>query len=135
VVRLQLLFFVHGSCTGALAGWMIAHWGGVLGTDSFSVDLAIGLFLMVVLGGITTHWGAVIGALFYVEVPQYLKQFTRYQSVIYGAVLLVVIIALPKGLAGLAESVFHRRRVDSPLSPEATAARGRFARLLGVRGD
>jgi branched-chain amino acid transport system permease protein len=130
VRRLQLIFFVLGEITGAFAGWMIAHWSSVIGTSSFSIDLSIGLFLMVVLGGLKSHWGPVLGALFYVEVPQVLKSTTKYQAVIYGAVLLVVIVVLPKGIAGIAESARDRWRPDGSRSGGSDDARKRFARLI-----
>jgi branched-chain amino acid transport system permease protein len=130
VARVQVLMFVVGSCFGALSGWMYAHWSGVLEPNSFGVNLAVGLFLMVVLGGMNTHWGAVIGALFYVEVPQLLSSLAAYQAIVYGSVLIVVIIAFPQGLAGLAQSLVKRRRLPHSKSPQTVQARGRFARLF-----
>ena len=135
VARLQVLMFVVGSCFGALSGWMYAHWATVLEPSSFGTNLAVGLFLMVVLGGMNTHWGAVIGALFYVEVPQLLSSLAAYQAIVYGSVLIVVIIAFPQGLAGLFQSLTKRRQLPRPRSPESTEARGRFTRLLHFWGN
>jgi branched-chain amino acid transport system permease protein len=101
VARLQLMFFVLGSCTAALSGWMLGHWSGVVGIDTFGVEVAIGIFLMLVLGGMHSYWGPVVGAAFYVAVPQVLEDFEEYQSLIYAGLLLVVVILLPSGLTGV----------------------------------
>lgn len=101
VGRLRLAMFVLGSATGGLSGALITHWQGFIGVDSFGLELGIGLFLIVLLGGVTSHWGVLIGAGFYVAVPELLSGARQYMPILYGALLLVVILAFPGGLAGL----------------------------------
>lgn len=98
--RVQLWFFVAGSALGGVAGVLIAHGSGVIGTESFGVDLMIGFFLMLLLGGTQSMWGPVLGAAFYVALPHWLSGIERYSTVVYGLLLLVVVIALPTGLVG-----------------------------------
>ncbi len=105
-VRVQVVMFAAGSSLGGLAGAMIGHWTGVISTNSFSFDLAIGIFLMVYLGGIGSMWGPVIGAAFYVALPNFLTSFEQYNTIIYGSLLLVVILAMPKGLVGVIEKAW-----------------------------
>ncbi|MGI6873436.1 branched-chain amino acid ABC transporter permease [Amycolatopsis sp. 3B14] len=101
VGRLRLGMFVLGSAAGGLSGALITHWQGFIGVDSFGLDLGIGLFLMVLLGGVTSHWGVLIGAGFYVAIPELLSGARQYMPILYGAILLVVILAAPGGLAEL----------------------------------
>jgi branched-chain amino acid transport system permease protein len=98
--RHQLVLLVLGSGLGGLSGALIAHWNGVIGIDSFGIDLAIGIFLMLLLGGMHSMWGPVLGAAFYVAVPDLLSDLERYSAMVYGLVLLVVVIAVPEGLVG-----------------------------------
>jgi branched-chain amino acid transport system permease protein len=98
--RHQLVLLVLGSALGGLSGALIAHWNGVIGIDSFGIDLAIGIFLMLLLGGMGSMWGPVLGAAFYVAVPDLLSDIERYSAMVYGLVLLVVVIAVPEGLVG-----------------------------------
>jgi branched-chain amino acid transport system permease protein len=98
--RHQLVLLMLGSSLGGLAGALIAHWNGVIGIDSFGIDLAIGIFLMLLLGGMGSMWGPVLGAAFYVAVPELLSGIERYSAMVYGLVLLVVVIAVPEGLVG-----------------------------------
>lgn len=101
VGRLRLAVFVLGSAAGGLSGALITHWQGFIGADSFGLDLGIGLFLIVLLGGVTSHWGVLIGAGFYVAVPELLSGVRQYMPILYGVLLLLIILAFPGGLAGL----------------------------------
>lgn len=111
--RIQLAFFVMGSAVGGFAGALIGHSNGVLGTDSFNIDLAIGFFLMLLLGGAKSMWGPVLGAAFYVALPQWLSGIERYNTIVYGLLLLVVVIAVPDGLVGACKqaAAFLQRRL------------------------
>jgi branched-chain amino acid transport system permease protein len=121
--RNQVVLFSLGSAMGGLSGGLIAHWNGVIGIESFGIDLAIGFFLMLLLGGITSPWGPVLGAAFYVAVPHWLAGAERYSEVVYGVMLLVVVIALPEGLVGGVRrvSALVRVRVRSHAPMEAPA--------------
>jgi hypothetical protein len=51
-------------------------------------------------------WGVIIGAAFYVFVPEQLQSLSRYQNIIYGGLLVIITILLPDGILG----VFGRLR-------------------------
>ncbi|MEU1520983.1 branched-chain amino acid ABC transporter permease [Nocardia rhamnosiphila] len=110
VDALRMATFVTGSAIGGLAGALITHWQGFIGVDSFGLNLGIGLFLMVILGGLASHWGVLVGAAFYVAVPELLSVLQQYMSVLYGVLLLAVILAFPSGLIGVADTVARRRQ-------------------------
>jgi len=118
VGRIRLSLFVLGSATGGLAGALIAHWTGVIGTETFGLELAIGLFLVVLLGGRKSFWGPVVGAAFYLAVPDLLSGLDRYKGLVYGIVLLGTIMAFPDGLIGLVQhlgDVLRHQRFVAPL--------------------
>lgn len=100
VVKHRVATFVIGSCFGGVAGSLYAHWQTVLSTDAFGLNLGTGVFLMVVLGGLGSKWGAVIGAGFYVFVPQWLGVAVQYQQLLYGALLVVIMVTCPQGIIG-----------------------------------
>jgi branched-chain amino acid transport system permease protein len=99
VRRVQITLFMLGSAMGGLSGALIGHWQGVIGTDSFGIDLSIGLFLMLLLGGIDSMWGPMIGAGVFVALPRLLSGIEQYSSIVYGLLLLVVVLAVPGGVA------------------------------------
>ncbi|MFN8036484.1 MAG: branched-chain amino acid ABC transporter permease [Acidimicrobiia bacterium] len=99
-VRAQIVLFALGSAMGGLAGALMGPWTGTTSNAAFGIDLAIGMFLMLILGGIGSMWGPVVGAAFYVAVPDLLSSLEQYSTIVYGALLLVVIIAMPEGIVG-----------------------------------
>lgn len=102
VVRLQLGLFMLGSAAGGLSGALIGHWNGVTEANSFGMELSIGIFLMLLLGGLRSMWGPIVGAAFYVGIPQVLNGLDKYEQIVYGGLLLLVIILVPQGLVDAA---------------------------------
>ena len=101
LLPVQVGLFVVGSLLGGLSGILLAGWQSTVSSQSFGVQLAIGIFVMVILGGVGSVWGAVIGALFVVFVPNKLQFLSNYTSVVYGVVLVAGIILLPRGVVGV----------------------------------
>lgn len=132
VLRLRLATFVLGSTFAGVAGCLFAHKSGFISPESFSLELGIDIFLIVLLGGSGSMWGPVLGAAFVVWAPEQLRFVGEYRGLIYGALLVVVIVAFPKGLVGLVEVVWRRarslgpsaRREAAPPAPVPSAAEG-----------
>ncbi|MFC5950379.1 branched-chain amino acid ABC transporter permease [Pseudonocardia lutea] len=108
--RVQVTLFALGSALGGLAGALVGHWQGVIATDSFGIDLAIGLFLMLLLGGVSSPWGPVIGAAVFVALPHLLSGTEAYGPILYGVLLLVVVLVMPQGIVGGIRSLVRRSR-------------------------
>lgn len=100
VVRIQVVLFVLGSMLGGLSGALLGAINSTVDVNSFGTSLAIGIFLMLFIGGVGSAWGPIVGAAFYVAMPQVLAGLAQYENIVYGALLLVVIIAFPEGLVG-----------------------------------
>jgi len=121
VVKVQVMLFAFGSMLGGVSGALLGSINSTVDVNSFGTSLAIGIFLMLFIGGIGSVWGPIVGAAFYVAIPQVLSSLAQYQNIVYGALLLAVIIAFPEGLVGalriLAARLTHRR---PPVEPGAT---------------
>lgn len=102
-----IMFLALGSALGGLSGAILAHWQGSVALTSYGPDLAIGILLMVMLGGTGSIWGPVIGAGVYVFLPTTLTGLEQYSEVVYGALLLICIVAAPSGIAGGVERVWR----------------------------
>jgi ABC-type branched-subunit amino acid transport system ATPase component/ABC-type branched-subunit amino acid transport system permease subunit len=114
-LRVRIVMFVLGSTIAAFAGSLFVHGRGFAQPDEFGVELGLGVFVMLIVGGLDSLWGPVLGAAFYVWVPYVLQELdislfgnpiSEYNQIIYGAALLLVMVYAPDGLIG----IFHRIR-------------------------
>jgi branched-chain amino acid transport system permease protein len=85
-----------GLCGGA--GAFYAHFIGYIGPDSFTLDVSITVIAMCVLGGMTDLRGAILGSVVMTFLNEPLRNYPLYQPVMYALVILLVIIALPRGI-------------------------------------
>jgi len=72
----------------------------------FSVKLVV----MVVVGGMGSIWGAVLGSALLTILPQLLTVMQDYETLAFAAILILVLMFAPRGLAGLVEAGFRRLR-------------------------
>lgn len=133
VGRIQLVFFMLGSALGGLSGALLGSVTGSTSTDSFGTTLAIGIFLMLLIGGSESVWGPVVGAAFYVAIPQWLSGLSKWQNVIYGGLLLLVIIAFPYGIVGAIRSLSSKVRAAGGPSMAGPTTLERLRGLLPVQ--
>jgi len=112
-LRSRVTMFMLGSAMAGFVGAVYSHWKMGLSPNTFGLELGLGVFLMVILGGLTSKWGAVLGAAFYVWVPELISFVEEFKLMVYGGILLIVIIRLPEGLIGIEHVVMsrvHKRR-------------------------
>ena len=72
---------------------------------------------MVLLGGVETVSGAVVGAIVYKALSIWLVSQTDLSKLVLGAFIVLIVVAFPKGIVGVLETIRNRRR---PASPKAT---------------
>jgi branched-chain amino acid transport system permease protein len=98
--RLKVQVFVLSAMLGSLAGSLFAHYVTFVSVDSFAVDRAISFLLLAVLGGVTTVWGPVLGALFITLLPPWLSRLGDIHAVVFALALIAAVILLPEGFGG-----------------------------------
>lgn len=115
--RVRIVMFVLGSSIGAFAGSLFVHGRGFAQPQEFSVELGLGVFVMLIVGGVESLWGPVLGAAFYVWLPHLLNrldinlfghEIRDYNQIIYGSLLLLTMIFAPRGLVGILHAVKER---------------------------
>ena len=94
----KLLAFGLGAAFGCLSGAFFAAKIGVIYPDSFSILVSINALALIILGGMGNIWGVIIGALVLVGLPEFLREFSEYRLLIYGAVLVAMMLLRPEGL-------------------------------------
>ncbi|MDP3183468.1 MAG: branched-chain amino acid ABC transporter permease [Desulfobaccales bacterium] len=96
--KLKLKIFVWSALYASLAGSLYAHTLNFIAPASFGFMFSIKLVTMVVLGGMASIWGSLLGAAVLTVLPEVLTVFHDFEVVIFGAILMVVMIFLPQGL-------------------------------------
>jgi branched-chain amino acid transport system permease protein len=96
--RAKLLIFVWSALYASLAGSFYAHTLNFIAPASFSFMFSIKLVTMVVVGGMASIWGSLLGAAVLTVLPELLVVFHDYEIIIFGGILMVVMIFLPRGL-------------------------------------
>ena len=108
----KILAFMIGATLAGLAGAFFAHKTAVVAYDSFQFIQSVTLLASVILGGMGTIPGAVLGASILFVLPEKLREFTDYRLLIFGLALVVIMRFRPQGLIPDA----HRR---AELAPDA----------------
>ncbi len=106
-VRFKLLAFVVGTGMAGLGGALYAHYMRFISATDFSFPISVLLLSMVVLGGMGTLWGPVVGALILGALPEIFRPIVNYRFLVYMIFLLLMIRFQPAGLLG-EESVVLR---------------------------
>lgn len=105
VVRQKQVAFVLSSVLISLVGVFYAHWVGFVSPESFTfAQASFEPVAMIVIGGLGTMAGPVIGAVIVVGLPEFLRDAERYSVLIYGLLLLFVVMVAPRGVVGLLRS-------------------------------
>ncbi len=114
--RTKLLFFVLSAGMAGIAGSLYVHTNQYASPETFSISNSILYVVMVALGGTGTFWGPVLGALIYTAVPQLLLDYEDAELMLFGLGMLIVLIAFPRGLAGVPAAVrdWHGGRQARP---------------------
>lgn len=97
-VKFKLLAFMIGASVGAVAGALFAVQIGSLAPSSFTVLISIQVLAVVILGGMGSIRGVLLGALVLVGLPGFLSEFEQYQLLLYGAALVIMMLLRPQGL-------------------------------------
>lgn len=108
--RYKVLVFVVSAVFASLVGSLFAHKNAFITPDIGSFFRSIELVTMVVLGGMASTFGAVIGAVILTLLPQFLTAFEDYEAMVLGAIMMGTMIFLPKGLLPSLRLLFAKRR-------------------------
>jgi branched-chain amino acid transport system permease protein len=105
----RVVAFSLGGLLGGLGGVIVAGSLGFVTPENFSIQLTLLLLTMVVVGGLGSLLGTVVGVAVFTALPEFSSAFVGWQEVAYGGILLAVIYVLPGGLVSLPDAVSSLR--------------------------
>ena len=110
----KTLSFVTGSAFAGLAGALFAHYQQFMHPDNFNFVISVTVLLMIVVGGLGSQTGAVLGALVVTLIPEMLRfnsHLSLIRNFIFGAIMIVTMLVAPSGLMGVYQKL--RKRVSA----------------------
>jgi branched-chain amino acid transport system permease protein len=97
-IKYKLLAFAMGAAVGCLSGTLFAVQIGSIASASFTIIVSITALAVVIIGGMGSIPGVIVGTLLLIGLPGLLDEFEEYRLLIYGAALIVVMVLRPQGL-------------------------------------
>ena len=101
----------------AIAGGLQAGLVRFLDPYEFGLWPSIWHLLYIVVGGLGSVLGSVLGPLVLVALPEMLRAFAEYRELIFAFVLLLTLIFMPEGIAGKLQDLWHRKKLQRQAVP------------------
>src|SRR5665213_3280869 len=114
--RIQWTAFVIAGTVAGIAGALFAYLKGSVFPDNLGISLSVDALVMVLLGGVETVSGAVVGAIVYKALSIWLISETDLSKLVLGGFIVLIVVAFPKGIVGVLETIRNRRRPPLPNS-------------------
>lgn len=92
------------------AGSLYAHYFSFINPEVFGFFIGFETLVMVIVGGLGSLIGAVVGAIFIQAVPELLRDYPRTSELVFGITVLIVVLYFPTGIWGSIKSAFQRLR-------------------------
>ena len=101
--RQKVLAFVVSAMSAGVAGGLFAHLQSTVNPNDFKFDRSIDLIVMIIVGGLGSVTGAVIGAIFVTVSLELMRPLEDYRLVVYPLLLVIMMIVRPQGILGTRE--------------------------------
>ncbi len=120
--RLKVVAFAVSAAAAGIAGGLFAHMQSGVRPEDFRFERSIDMIVMIIVGGLGSISGAVLGGIFVAVSLELMRDFQEYRLVLYALLLVVIMIVRPQGLLGSREiGAFLRFGRKSSSKPELKA--------------
>jgi branched-chain amino acid transport system permease protein len=103
--RAKVISFVVSSAMAGVAGGLFAHYLMYINVRSFTFLKSFEIIIMIVIGGLGSITGSVLGAVLYISLTEGLREFAQYRMVLFSLLLIILMIVRPQGILGHREFV------------------------------
>jgi len=118
---LKMVGFGVAAAIAGACGSFWAHFVTFISPDSFNIMESIGILAMVVLGGLGSIPGAILGGAVLAGLPELLRFASDYRQAVYGLAMLLVVLFRPQGLLGFSAARAARRAPQAPAAGRTPA--------------
>jgi branched-chain amino acid transport system permease protein len=114
-IRYKVMAFAVAATFAGVAGALFAHLQSYISPENFTFLTSVDVIFMVVVGGLGSIPGSIVGAFVVVVGPEWLRFLKDYRLIVYSLVILGVLVFAPRGLYGAGELLLERlRRLGAP---------------------
>ncbi|MDR6659952.1 branched-chain amino acid transport system permease protein [Tardiphaga robiniae] len=113
VKRVHWLAFAIAGAVCGIAGGLFAFAKGSISPETIGVSRSIDGLVMVLLGGIQTLTGPIVGASVYAVLQDFMMRSTEYWRALLGGIILLLVLAFPSGIVGGFVKLISRRKITS----------------------
>ncbi|MDR0840817.1 MAG: branched-chain amino acid ABC transporter permease [Christensenellaceae bacterium] len=122
--RYSMVAAVVGGFFAGIAGGFYAHYTHFISTDVITFSYTVTILLMLIIGGKGTIMGPVLGAIIFSFVPEALRAVDNLRLPIYGLILMISVLAMPKGLMPVLSRAYGRIVYKLAPGQKTPAAKG-----------
>jgi branched-chain amino acid transport system permease protein len=101
LARYKVFAFAISAMFAGIAGALYAHWSGFVIGSSFGLPVSILFVAIIVIGGLDSAAGSVLGAIFLTGIQEKLQDNPQLAETLYGAIIVIVLLFVPGGLVRL----------------------------------
>ena len=109
-MRTKLLSFTVSCFFAGVGGVLYASYIGFLSPEITDYHVSFDALIYIMIGGVGTMAGPIIGTLLFVTIPETLHIAAEFRLLLYGLILIVMIIYLPRGIVGWVKDLRGRKR-------------------------
>lgn len=107
-LKMQVITFATSAFVAGIAGGFYAHYFGVIAPSVMGLGPMSLFVAMLVVGGLGTFWGPILGTAVILAVSEYLRDYDELRLIIVGLILLVTIVVAPRGLVPALQGGWRR---------------------------
>jgi branched-chain amino acid transport system permease protein len=99
--RIKIIAFGVSGVFAGVAGGMLPLFNSYVHPDTFGLETLVVVLTMVVVGGLGSVWGVLAGVLVMGALPEVMRDLQVFREIVYGALLILSVMFMPRGIAGL----------------------------------
>ena len=129
-IKVKLMAYVMGAIVGAIAGMLFAARFGTIDPTSFTYNTSVMILIVVIVGGMGSIPGMLLGAVIVIALPELLRSVSNYRMLFFALALVALMLVRPEGLLPPRRTRRGAYRAQPPPSepPPATSGRARAGR-------
>jgi branched-chain amino acid transport system permease protein len=110
VRRYKLLGWMYACMLAGVSGGLFILYRGYIGPTTMSAFAGAGVLMMVLLGGMGSLWGPIIGAGIFLFMQDYISTMTEHWEIFVGLVVILLVLFMPRGFVGLGDYLMRFKK-------------------------